>query len=69
MSGQLRGVEVHLRELDARVQVKDSMRQEMEAVRDEILQFQLTRTKIEDVYNWSRKFQETVTISKLSAVV
>ena len=66
MSGQLRDVEVHLRELDARVSdVKDSMRQEMEAVRDEILQFQLTRTKIEDVYNWSRKFQETVTISEV----
>ena len=66
MTGQLRDVEGHLRELDLRVtDVKDSMRQEMETVREEILQFQLTRTKIEDVYNWSKKFQETVTISEV----
>lgn len=66
MSGQLRDVEGHLRELDVRVSdVKDSVRQEMEAVRDEILQFQLTRTKIEEVYSWSRKFQDTVTISEV----
>lgn len=66
MTGQLRDVEGHLRELDLRVtDVKDSMRQEMETVREEILQFQLTRTKIEDVYNWSKKFQETVTIGEV----
>lgn len=66
MSGQLRDVEGHLRELDVRVSdVKSSVRQEMEAVRDEILQFQLTRTKIEEVYSWSRKFQDTVTISEV----
>jgi len=66
MTGQLRDVEGHLRELDIRVSdVKNSVREEMETVREEILQFQLTRNKIEDVYNWSRKFQETVTISEV----
>lgn len=66
MTGQLRDVEGHLRELDLRVSdVKNSVREEMETVREEILQFQLTRNKIEDVYNWSRKFQETVTISEV----
>jgi DNA repair ATPase RecN len=66
MTGQLRDVEGHLRELDLRVSdVKESMRQEMETVREEILQFQLTRTKIEDVYVWSKKFRETVTISEV----
>jgi len=66
MTGQLRDVEGRLRELDVRVSdVKNSVREEMESVREEILQFQLTRNKIEDVYNWSRKFQETVTISEV----
>tara|TARA_Y100000592_G_scaffold94261_1_gene158730 strand:+ start:310 stop:699 length:390 start_codon:yes stop_codon:yes gene_type:complete len=66
MTGQLRDVEGHLRDLDLRVSdVKESVRQEMENVREEVLQFQLTRNKIEDVHTWSKKFRETVTISEV----
>ena len=66
IQASITGVEGQIRDLDSRVtDVKESLQEEILSVKGEMLQFQLTRDKLEDVYIWSKTFRETVTISEV----
>jgi len=50
------------------VDTKQSLQDEIHSIKSEILEFQLKTQKLEDIHQWSKEFQQKLTLSDLEQI-
>lgn len=66
LSRDIREIRTCITAIDAKVaDIKQSMQQEIHAIRVELLQFQMRAAQLDDVSSWSSRFREQITLTDL----
>lgn len=47
---------------------KTALQDEIHSIKADLIAFQIKTQKLEDIHNWSRKFQNTVTLAELERI-